>query len=126
MKKTTPVTGKLDWLAGIAAVLSVAACYGTLLVISILSLLGVSLAVNTGLWAGTIVLFAVLAAAGVALGYRRHCRPGPAILAVAGAALIAWVMFGSFDRVLEVIGFLALVSATIWDWRLKRHDVSLP
>lgn len=124
MKEASPITGKLDRLAGIAAALSIAACYGTLVVVGALSLLGVSLSINTGLWAGAIVLFAVLAAAGVALGYRRHHRAGPLVAAVAGAALIAWVMFGSFDRLLEVGGFVALVAAAIWDWRLKRHGVS--
>ena len=88
------------------------------------SLLGVSLAVNTGVWAGAIVFFAALAVVGVALGYLRHRVPGPLILAVVGTLLIAWVMFRSFSRALELTGFAALVIATAWDWRLKKSAAS--
>jgi hypothetical protein len=41
-------------------------------------------------------------------------------LATVGAALVLWVMFGSFNRVLEIAGFTALVAATVWDWRAKK------
>jgi hypothetical protein len=52
------------------------ACYGTLLVIGALSLLGVSLAVNTGVWAGTIVFFAAVAVVGVGLAPEKIHRLG--------------------------------------------------
>jgi hypothetical protein len=41
-------------------------------------------------------------------------------LAVVGAAMVLWVMFGSFNRALEIAGFAALVAATVWDWRAKK------
>jgi hypothetical protein len=46
--------------------------------IGMLSLLGVTLAINKGVWAGTITLFALLALFGVLLSYRQHfiCTPG--------------------------------------------------
>jgi hypothetical protein len=122
MTQESSRSGRLDWLAGGATVLSIVACYGTLLVISVLSLLGVSLALHTGAWAGVIVLFAGLAVVGTALGYRCHQVPGPLILAGIGAGMIVWVMFGSFNRVLELLGFACLIMAAIWDWRLKRHS----
>jgi hypothetical protein len=40
-------------------------------------------------------------------------------LAFAGAALIAWIMFGHYDRFVEFADFAALVVAVTWDWRLK-------
>ena len=122
MTEACSVSRKWDWLASVATVLSIVACYGTLLVISTLSLLGIGLAVHTGAWAGAIVLFAVLAVVGMALGYRRHRVPAPVILAVIGAGLIVWVMFGSFNRILELLGFAALIAAATWDWRLKRRS----
>ncbi|MDH3601253.1 MAG: MerC domain-containing protein [Candidatus Tectomicrobia bacterium] len=103
--------------------LSIVACYGTLFVISVLSLLGVSLTLHTGAWAGAIVLFAGLAVVGTALGYRCHRVPAPLILAGIGAGLIIWVMLGSFNRVLELLGFACLITAAIWDWRLKGRSV---
>lgn len=116
---------KLDWLAGAAALLSIVACYGTLFAISALSALGISLAVNDGAWAGAIALFAVLAVLGVVLGYRRHRTLAPLVLAAIGAAIILWVMFGSFNRILELVGFAALAVGAIWDWRLKRRSSSM-
>lgn len=68
------------------------------------------------------MLFAVLAVVGVVFGYRRHRVPAPVILAVIGAGLIVWVMFGSFNRILELLGFAALIAAATWDWRLKRRS----
>ncbi len=115
---------RLDWLAGVAALLSIVACYGTLFTISVLSALGVTLVVHDGAWAGAISLFAVLAVAGVFLGYRRHRTLAPLVLAAIGAAIILWVMLGSYDRILELIGFGALIAGAIWDWRLKRRGPS--
>lgn len=124
MAETPVVSRKGDWLASVATALSIVACYGTLLVVSALSLLGISLTVHTGAWAGAISLFAMLAVVGVVLGYRRHRVAVPLIFAVIGAGLIVWVMFGAYSRILELIGFAILVVAATWDWRLRRHSVA--
>src|SRR5204863_9636907 len=31
--------------------------------------------------------------------------------------LILWVMFGSYSRVIELVGFALLTAATLWNWR---------
>ena len=119
---------RLGWLAGAAALLSLAACYGTLGLIAILSLLGISLAINVHLWAATIVAFALIAVLGVALGYQRHREVGPLAIAGVGALLVILAMYGSQfiqetlglnERAFELIGFAGLIVAAIWDWRLK-------
>ncbi len=120
---------KTSWLAGAGALLSVAACYGTLGLVALLSLMGFSLAVNEHIWAGVIVAFALLAVLGVALGARQHRNADPARLAIAGAALVIWAMYGA-ERIIallgvpvlavELTGFAALIAAAWWDWRLKR------
>jgi hypothetical protein len=107
-------------LGGTAALaLSIVACYGTLAAVAALAALGVTLAVDTGVWAGAIVLFAALAAVSVGLGARTHGSAAPLAPAVAGAALIGYVMFGQYDRVLELAGFAALAAAVFWDFRLR-------
>ncbi len=121
MTKVARDSSKLEWLAGVATLLSILACYGTLVVIGTLSLLGISVALHTGAWAGAISLFAVLAMAGVALGYPRHHMISPLVTAALGTAIILWVMFGAYSRVLELIGFGTLIIAVAWDWRLKRR-----
>ncbi len=114
------IAGRWEWLPGVATVCSIVACYGTLAVVGALSVMGVGIVLHEGAWAGVISVFAVIAAAGIAFGYRRHRAIGPLILAIAGAALVLWVMFGSFNRVLEIAGFAALVAATAWDWRVNK------
>lgn len=103
----------------VALVLSIVACYGTLAAVALLSALGVTLSVNTGLWAGAIVLFALLATAVVGLGFRRHHALAPLVPALAGTALLAYVMFVRFDRVLELVSFVLLAAAVYWDYRLR-------
>ena len=63
---------KLGWLAGLATVMSLIACYGTLALVAILAALGVSLVLDEAVWAGAIVAFAVLAVGGLAGGFARH------------------------------------------------------
>lgn len=109
-----------DWLAAGATLAAVVACYGTMLVVAALSLLGVAVAIHEGLWAGVIGFLALLAWAGVLLGYRRHRIPGPAVLATAGVLSVLWAMFGSYHWLIELAGLAALGLAVFRDWRLRR------
>jgi len=118
MEQGTP--RRLDWLAGIGTLLAIIACYGTVAVVGVLSLMGVSLMVNAGVWAGAIVLFALVAFAGILLGWRGHRVAGPLILGAVGAGLVIGTMSVSYSRTVEIIGFAALVAAAVWDWRAKR------
>lgn len=123
-KSTAPT-----WLAGAGAVLSLAACYGTLGLVALLAAMGVALAVNVHVWAAVIVGFALLAVLGVALGTRRHGKAAPLLLALAGAALVAWAMYGAHTisallgvpaTAVELAGFALLIVAAFRDWRAKR------
>jgi len=118
-----------SWLAGASALLSLTACYGTLGLVALLSMMGVTLALNVDIWAGVIVTFALLAVIGVTLGYRRHRNANPVRLAVIGAALVIWAMYGADaivdllgvpSTIVEIAGFAALMASAYWDWRLKR------
>ena len=112
------------WLAGAGTILALCACYGTLGLVALLSMMGVTVAVHEGAWAGTISVFAVLAVGGMALGYRRHGALPPLVLAALGAALIVWVMFGVYHLAVELAGFALLVVATFWDWRVKQKGTA--
>jgi hypothetical protein len=110
-------SGKLYWFPRAATALAVLSCYGTAVLIGLLSLLGVSLALDEGIWAGAISLFAALATIAIAASYRRHRIIGPTVIAALGLGLILWVMYGSYSRVIELAGFVLLIVATLWDWR---------
>jgi len=102
-----------------ATALADLSCCGTAAVIGLLSLLGVSLALDEGIWAGAISLFAALATIAIAIArsYRRHLIVGPAVVAALGLGLILWTMYGAYSRVVELVGFVLLKAATLWDWR---------
>jgi hypothetical protein len=110
-------SGKASWLPRAATALAVLSCYGTTVLIGLLSLLGVTLAIDEGVWAGAIAIFAALATLAVAVSYRRHRIVGPMVVAALGLGLILWVMFGSYSRVIELVGFVLLIAAALWDWR---------
>ena len=121
---------KFSWLPAAATVLAVVSCYGTTLLVGLLSLLGVSLAINERAWAGAISVFALLAAMLIATSGRRRRVVGPSLSAAIGVAFILWAMYGTYSRVIELAGFALLVAATLWDRRLgaprKCEAVSQP
>lgn len=110
---------KVSWLPGAATFLAVLACYGTTLVVVLLSLLGISIAVNERAWAGAISAFAALATIAIAAAYRRHRSVWPTVIAAPGLALILWAMYGSYSRVTELAGFICLIAATLLDLRMR-------
>lgn len=121
MERFKGAARRSDRLGLAGSVLAVAACYGTLGAIGVLSLLGITLTLNEGAWAGAITLFALLALGAIALGRRRHGRIAPAALALASVALIVWVMFVQYALLAELAGFALLTVAAIWDWKLTKN-----
>ncbi len=110
-------SSKALWFPRAATALAVLSCYGTTALIGLLSLLGISLAVDDGIWAGAIGGFAAVAAIAIAAAYRRHRSVGPTVIAACGLGLILWVMYGSYSRGMEFVGFVLLIIAALWDWR---------
>ena len=56
MTGTADSAHRFDWLAGVATLLAILACYGTIVLIGALSLLGMTLAIHEGAWAGVVSL----------------------------------------------------------------------
>jgi rhodanese-related sulfurtransferase len=110
---------KSPWLAGAATGLAVISCYGTGFLIGVLSLLGVSVALNERAWAGAISVFAVLAAALIGVSSWRRRVVHPAVIAAVGLALILWTVYGAYSRVAELFGFGFLIVATVLEWRVR-------
>jgi rhodanese-related sulfurtransferase len=108
---------KPSWFPRAATTLAVLSCYGTTVLVALLSPLGVSLALDEGVWAGAIGVFAALATIAIAASCRRHRIIGPTAIAALGLGLILWVMYGSYSRAVELAGFALLIVATLWDWR---------
>jgi SAM-dependent methyltransferase len=114
-------------LAGtVALVLSVLACYGTLAATALLSLAGMTLAINPALWAGTIVTLGALAAAAVAAGVRRHGTYSALGLALAGTASLAYVQFVDYSVSFELVAFGLLTAGVAVDFLKRRKIAALP
>jgi arsenite methyltransferase len=110
-------------LAGAAALaLSMLCCYGSLAAVGLLSLAGISVALSDAALAGAIVLFAALATLSVGAGMRRHGGTTPLGLAIAGMAVLVYVMFVSYHFAIELAGFALLGAAVLRDWRLRQSS----
>jgi hypothetical protein len=116
------------WLPAAGTLLSICSWYGTLAIITGLSLMGITLAVNVHVWAVVIVAFALVAVLDLALSRRRHLSRGPLVLGIVGALVVIFSLYGSQaigamgiprDAV-EIVGFTGLVAAAIWDWQLRK------
>jgi len=105
----------------VALVLSVLACYGTLVATAALSLAGITLAVNPGAVSATILGFAALVLAAIGAGVRKHGRPAPLAPALAGGAVLLYAHLVEFSFAVELAGFFALGLAVALDLRARRR-----
>ncbi len=112
---------RLGRYSGVAVVLSIVACYGTLALVAILSLAGVTMSVHEGAWAAVIVVLAWIAVLAMGVNIRSLRSFGPFVLSDIGALLVSWVMIVDYSRVLEVSGFALLIVASLWDRQLRRR-----
>lgn len=115
--------GQRGLWGAVAAGTALLSCYGVLAAVGLLSVLGTTVELDPGLWAATIAGAALLATAATAWNLRRHRKPWPLLLAVLGSGAIVYVMFGSYDPVLEGAGFAALVGAVGLDLHLLYREV---
>lgn len=110
-----------SWLGSAASLLAVAACYGTLAAVALLSIIGISIKIDESTLAKLITGLLVLALGGMGYSYSVHRRAGALVLSVASAALVMWVFYGSYSKTLELSGFAALIFASISDFRTKKR-----
>ncbi len=114
-------SARLSWLGSATSLLAVATCYGTMAAVALLSVVGISVEINEGIFIQVITGLLGLAVLGTAFTFRGHRHPGPLILTVAAATLLLWVFYGSYYFALEIVGFVGLILASIWDFRAKRQ-----
>lgn len=112
---------RLGRYSGIAVVLSLVACYGTVALVLLLATAGITLNVHEGVWATAIVVFAWIAVLAMGVNIPLIRSLSPFILADMGALLISWVMFVNYSRGLEILGFAMLAAAAMRDRYLRKH-----
>jgi arsenite methyltransferase len=109
-------------MGSLALALSILACYGTLAATVLLSLAGITLAINPALWAGTIVSLGALAVAAVAAGVRKHGTYGALGIALAGIGALAYVQFVDYSGGVELIAFGLLIAGVALDFLQRRKS----
>ncbi|WP_022727685.1 MerC family mercury resistance protein [Fodinicurvata sediminis] len=111
---------KTSLVGALAALVAFLSCYGTLGLVLVLSLPGISLAVNETLWAAAILSATAVAVLATAAGYPKHRSILPLILVCAGAVLIFYALLGSYHVLLEGLGFVLLIAGVAMDFANAR------
>lgn len=103
-------------LVGMAGlIMALLTCYGTLVVLALLSLVGLQMTLNQGLWGGFIVVFSWLSALGIAISGEGNRRVVPSLIAVMGAGLMSYTMLVTYSATIELVAFLLLATAVALD-----------
>ena len=104
----------------VSFVFALIACYGTLALVTLMSVLGVTLAFNEAVWAGAIVAFSLAATLVIALGVKKHKSVKPLLPGLAGCGLMIYTMFVDYRILLELSAFALLAIAIYLDYSLRR------
>lgn len=124
--KTSANPARLSWLGPATSLLAVAACYGTLATVALLSLIGVSVDINEASLVKLITALLILALLGMGYSFHLHRHPGPLLLSAAAVIVLFWVFYGSYSKPLELIGFGGFIVASVWDFRAKKRACTIP
>jgi len=111
-------------LGSIASMFAVVACYGTLASVALLSLVGVSVEIDEGLMINIVTLLLIVALSGMVYSWRLHRNILPLLLGLLATFILFWVFYGSYSKVLEILGFVLLIIASIVNFRSKKKTCS--
>lgn len=100
-------------LASIMAVAAMLACNAAAPLVAVAAAFGFTIVINPFLQALTVSGLAALAAILVAIGERQHQLRAASVLAILAAAVVSFTMFVAFNKVVETLGLLALLGASL-------------
>jgi hypothetical protein len=103
----------------VSILLAMLSCYGTTVLLLVLSGFGIAVRLDGSIWAVVIVACAALGVTGMARCGRDNGAPPS--MAIIGLGLLGWVMFGPHSRGGEVLAFALLLASAIWDYRARSH-----
>lgn len=107
-------------LGSIAGILAVITCYGTLASIALLSFIGISVTIDEALMTKIITFLLAIALSGMLYSWRLHKNFIPLLLSLLAAGVLMWVFYGEYSKLLEWLGFLLLIVASILDFCSKK------
>lgn len=121
MTSAKPQGMRFAWLGPVMGLLAVAACYGTLATVALLSIVGISVRIDEGLMTRLVSGMLVLVLFGMGYSYRLHRNRLPLLTALVASTLLLWAFFVSASKHLELAGFVVLGAASILDFRAKKR-----
>lgn len=124
MTEQMPRTSSFASVASAGSLLAVVSCYGTLGIVALLSVVGVSVHLNEAVMARILTVVLAVALLGMLHSCRLHRDIKPFLLGATSAALLLWVFYGWDSRPVEALGFAGLASASLWDFRAKHRSCS--
>ena len=102
------------WLPMLTAFLAFASCNLAAVMVGIVSLCGITIAINPHVQAAAISGFAALTLL-LVLWRHKACRnSGSVVLAGFGAVLVVGTMYVAFNKLVESVGLFALAAAAVW------------
>lgn len=104
----------------VALSMALLACYGTLALVGVLSMLGAGMALNNGVWAAAILLCALLATVVIGIGIKKHRSKTPLAIAIFATGLLTYTMLVDYRLLLEIVAFAGLGIATWLDYHKRR------
>lgn len=112
---------QLDKVGIAGASLTALCCLGITAAVSLLSALGLGFMINDAILIPLFAAFIILALSGLAADLRHHHRWSAFLLALVGAAGL--VLFAIFfpSRPRAFLAVAALVAASAWNLRFRRH-----
>lgn len=114
-------TSRWSLLGAAAAVVALLSCYGPLLLLAVLSLLGTSLVLDETIWAVAILAATAVALLALLVSFLRHRKPSSLLFALAGGACIFYAFLVSYHVFVEGLGFLLLLVGVVLDLRNVRR-----
>lgn len=108
----------------IAAGLAVVACYGLLALTALLPLVGLRLVVDGTVWTAAIVVLTLVTVIAVIPGGRCHRSVLPGGAAIVGGGLILYALLVAHGALLELGGFVLLITAVAADASLRQRALA--
>ena len=108
----------LDKVGFLGSLITALCCIGTTAIIAFLGAIGAGFLINDYILLPLLAVFLILTIWGLTVSYKAHRKPYCIILGVISAVLIflgVWI-----SRLTVYIGFLGLISSTVWNIYLKK------
>lgn len=113
-------SARYTWLGSVASLLAVLTCCGPLVIVALLGVIGVHVTIEESTLVRYITPLLVLALLGMGYSFWVYRKAGPPLLGSCSIFLLGLAFYTVHSETLEIVGFVGLIGASIWDVRVKK------